>query len=64
MRYNFSLVLVKFFFVKYKILFLTQTTFMSKDFKENFKSNTDPQGSYTGKCKDAYEKPIQDADDL
>ena len=37
---------------------------MSKDFKENFKSNTDPQGSYTGKCKDAYEKPIQDADDL
>lgn len=25
---------------------------------------TDPQGSYTGKCKDPYEKPVQDADDL
>lgn len=25
---------------------------------------TDPNGSYTGRAKDPYEKPIQDADDL
>jgi len=25
---------------------------------------TDPQGSYTGRAKDPYEKPVQDADDL
>jgi len=25
---------------------------------------TDPNGSYTGRPKDPYEKPIQDADDL
>lgn len=25
---------------------------------------TDPNGSYTGKGKDPYEKPVQDADDL
>ena len=25
---------------------------------------TDPQGSYTGVCKDIYEPPMQDADDL
>lgn len=25
---------------------------------------TDPQGSYTGKPLDKYEKPVQDADDL
>ena len=25
---------------------------------------TDPNGSYTGKCEDKDEKPIQDADDL
>lgn len=25
---------------------------------------TDPQGSYTGRGKDPYEKPVQDADDL
>ncbi len=25
---------------------------------------TDPNGSYTGRTKDPYEKPIQDADDL
>ncbi len=24
----------------------------------------DPNGSYTGRPKDPYEKPIQDADDL
>ncbi len=26
--------------------------------------NTDPNGSYTGRCDDPLEKPIQDADDL
>lgn len=25
---------------------------------------TDPNGSYTGKCKDPQEVPVQDADDL
>lgn len=25
---------------------------------------TDPNGSYTGRPKDPFEKPIQDADDL
>lgn len=25
---------------------------------------TDPNGSYTGRSADPYEKPIQDADDL
>ena len=25
---------------------------------------TDPFGSYTGRCTDPYEKPVQDADDL
>ena len=24
----------------------------------------DPQGSYTGRADDPYEKPVQDADDL
>lgn len=27
-------------------------------------SDTDPNGSYTGKPVDQYEKPVQDADDL
>ena len=27
-------------------------------------SETDPNGSYTGKPADKYEKPVQDADDL
>lgn len=31
---------------------------------EKKKINTDPQGSYTGRPDDKYEKPIQDADDL
>ncbi len=34
---------------------------------ENMKEEkiiTDPNGSYTGRPKDPYEKPIQDADDL
>lgn len=31
---------------------------------KNFKSKTDPQGSYTGTASNEYEKPIQDADDL
>lgn len=31
---------------------------------KNFKSKTDPQGSYTGTCENEFEKPIQDADDL
>ncbi len=26
--------------------------------------DTDPMGSYTGRAKDPYEKPVQDADDL
>lgn len=25
---------------------------------------TDPNGSYTGRAKDPFEKPVQDADDL
>lgn len=25
---------------------------------------TDPMGSYTGRTKDPYEKPVQDVDDL
>lgn len=25
---------------------------------------TDPNGSYTGRSKDPFEKPVQDADDL
>lgn len=25
---------------------------------------TDPNGSYTGKCADPHETPVQDADDL
>ena len=28
------------------------------------KIETDPDGSYTGRPKDPYEKPVQDADDL
>lgn len=28
------------------------------------KVNVDPFGSYTGRGKDPYEKPVQDADDL
>ena len=32
---------------------------------KGFKSNFDPDGSYTGVVKDdQYEKPVQDADDL
>ena len=27
-------------------------------------TKTDPQGSYTGVAESAYEKPVQDADDL
>lgn len=27
-------------------------------------SNTDPDGSYTGRPKDPHEVPVQDADDL
>lgn len=32
--------------------------------KEKKRIQTDPQGSYTGRCEDPYEKPVQDADDL
>jgi hypothetical protein len=28
------------------------------------KINADPNGSYTGRCSDPFEKPVQDADDL
>ena len=32
---------------------------------ENFNSNYDPNGSYTGNCKLGIdERPVQDADDL
>lgn len=33
-----------------------------KDAKKKIPS--DPQGSYTGRPTDPYEKPVQDADDL
>ncbi len=33
--------------------------YLSKDIM-----STDPDGSYTGKAQDKYEKPVQDADDL
>ena len=29
-----------------------------------YSPDADPQGSYTGKCEEPYEKPVQDADDL
>ena len=29
-----------------------------------FEPDTDPSGSYTGRPVEAYEKPVQDADDL
>ncbi len=32
--------------------------------KNKKKINTDPQGSYTGRPEEPYEKPVQDADDL
>lgn len=32
--------------------------------KNKKKINTDPQGSYTGRPDEPYEKPVQDADDL
>ena len=32
--------------------------------KNKKKINTDPQGSYTGRREEPYEKPVQDADDL
>ena len=32
--------------------------------KKKEKIATDPQGSYTGRPADPYEKPVQDADDL
>ena len=32
--------------------------------KDKKKINTDPFGSYTGRPRDPYEKPVQDADDL
>lgn len=32
--------------------------------KKKKKINTDPQGSYTGRPDETYEKPVQDADDL
>ena len=35
-----------------------ESTSVMADFK------TDPFGSYTGVCKDKYEIPVQDADDL
>ena len=35
-----------------------ETKSVMADFK------TDPFGSYTGVCKDKYEIPVQDADDL
>lgn len=32
--------------------------------KKKKKIDTDPQGSYTGRPEEPYEKPVQDADDL
>lgn len=32
--------------------------------REDENIQTDPMGSYTGRTKDPYEKPVQDADDL
>ncbi len=32
--------------------------------KSDFKSNFDPNGSYTGVPENENEKPVQDADDL
>ena len=32
--------------------------------KQKKKINTDPQGSYTGRPEEPYEKPVQDAEDL
>ena len=32
--------------------------------KEEKPIKTDPFGSYTGRCTNPYEKPVQDADDL
>ena len=32
--------------------------------KKKKKINTDPQGSYTGRPEEPYEKPVQDADAL
>jgi len=31
---------------------------------EGFIGSVDPLGSYTGRCQDPDEKPVQDADDL
>ena len=31
---------------------------------EKKRIDTDPNGSYTGRAKNPYEKPVQDADDL
>ena len=35
-----------------------------KDHKKELPIPTDPNGSYTGRPADPYEKPVQDADDL
>lgn len=43
------------------ILIMEESTMKNKK-KE--KIETDPFGSYTGRPKDVYEKPVQDADDL
>ena len=32
--------------------------------REESPIQTDPMGSYTGRMKDPFEKPVQDADDL
>ena len=32
--------------------------------KKEKKIQTDPFGSYTGRCENPLEKPVQDADDL
>lgn len=35
-----------------------------KNHKKELPIQTDPNGSYTGRPADPYEKPVQDADDL
>lgn len=37
---------------------------MKRKSKKPEKIVTDPQGSYTGRPENPYEKPVQDADDL
>lgn len=35
-----------------------------RSYTDETTNKIDPFGSYTGKCEDPYEQPVQDADDL